>query len=566
MSIGSAAAARTTAAALMGICGIEQTKQAKRSSFLKSACLRQMAALRALLIYPEFPKTYWSFDQALKLLGSKVLLPPLGLITVAALLPQEWELKLVDCNIRAVEPEEWEWADLVMASAMLVQKRNLKHQIELAKQHQCPVAVGGPFASSTPDAPELANADYLILDEGEITIPFFLAALSTNQAKGRFSADGETPDISKSPVPRFDLLERNAYSMMAIQFSRGCPFQCEFCDIIVLYGRKPRTKAPEQVLVELQALLDLGWRREIFLVDDNFIGNKRNVKALLPKLQQWQEEHGHPFSFTTEASVDLADDDELMEAMASSGFKRVFLGIETPDQDSLLLTKKNQNTRSPLNEAVDRITARGLQVMAGFIIGFDGEQPGAGKRISTFVNQTGIPLAMIGVLQALPNTALWHRLQKEQRLTQHADQFDEGVITHLLNFKPSRPIHQLAAEFIEAFADLYDPVPYLERVYRYCCKLAVARRTQLRRWNQNSSLIHGVLILCWRQGIVRETRLLFWIRLAQISLNHGQILDEYLWLLMLNEHFIDYQEVIRDQIKQQLAFHDSIPIEASSMR
>lgn len=525
----------------------------------------QKASLRVLLIYPEFPKTYWSFDQALKLLGSKVLLPPLGLITVAALLPQDWELKLVDCNIRAVEPDEWQWADLMMASSMLVQKRDLRHQISLAKTHHLPVAVGGPFASSTPDAPELSQADYLILDEGEITIPLFLEALKQGETKGRFSANGEKPDVNKSPIPRFNLLELKAYSMMAIQFSRGCPFQCEFCDIIVLYGRKPRTKEPEQVLAELQALLDLGWRHEIFLVDDNFIGNKRNVKALLPKLENWQEQHGHPFGFTTEASVDLADDDALMDAMARSGFKRVFLGIETPDQESLLLTKKNQNTRSPLNDAVERITAHGLQVMAGFIIGFDGEQAGAGQRISAFVQQTGIPLAMIGVLQALPNTALWHRLHKEHRLLDHPDTFDEGVITHLLNFRPSRPIHHLAAEFVQAFADLYDPVPYLERVYHYCCKLAAARRPQLRRWNQSSSLIRGVLILCWRQGVLRETRWLFWKRLAQISFNHGQILDEYLWLLMLNEHFIDYQVVIQDQVKQQLAYHDASLLEAGSL-
>jgi len=512
--------------------------------------------LRALLVYPEFPKTYWSFHQALELLGRKVLLPPLGLITVAALLPDDWELKLVDCNIRPVEPEEWAWADLVIASAMLVQKRDLQRQIALAKAHHVPVAVGGPFASSTPDAKELQQANFLLLDEGEITIPLFLEAWRDGQQQGRFSANGDKPDISTSPVPRFDLLEHDAYSLMAIQFSRGCPFQCEFCDIIVLYGRKPRTKTPDQVLAELQALLDLGWRHDIFLVDDNFIGNKRNVKLLLPALQHWQEQHGHPFRFTTEASVDLADDDALMQAMVASGFRRVFLGIETPDQESLLVTNKRQNTRSPLAEAVDRITSHGLAVMAGFILGFDGEQPGAGKRITAFVNQTGIPLAMVGVLQALPNTALWNRLANEQRLMQHPNDFDEGVNTHLLNFVPTRPIHELAAELLQTYADLYDPLPYLDRVYRYCCKLATARRTPRRHLDQSAGLIRGVLMLCWRQGVLRETRWLFWMRLVRIGLNQPQVLDEYLWLLMLNEHFIDYQACIRDQVAQQLAYHD----------
>ena len=513
--------------------------------------------LNVLLVYPEFPKTYWSFDRALELLGRKVLLPPLGLITVAALLPEDWNLGLVDCNIRPVTEEEWAWADLVIASAMLVQKRDLHQQIVRAKSHHLPVAVGGPFVSSTPDAPELEQADFLILDEGEITIPLFLDALTRGQASGRFSAQGEKPDMCHSPVPRFDLLERQAYSLMAIQFSRGCPFQCEFCDIIVLYGRKPRTKKPAQVLHELQVLLDLGWRNEVFLVDDNFIGNKRNVKLLLPELQQWQKQNGYPFSFTTEASVDLADDEDLMQAMARCGFRRVFLGIETPDQESLLVTQKLQNTRAPLAQAVDRITSHGLQVMAGFILGFDGEQPGAGERIAAFVNQTGIPLAMVGILQALPNTALWHRLAKEGRLLKNQDNFDVGTITHLLNFVPTRPIADLAAELVQVFSDLYEPIPYLERVYRYSCKLSIGRSPQLRRWNQSSSIVLGVLILCWRQGVVRETRWIFWKRLAQIALNHSLVLDEYLWLLMLNEHFIDYKDFIGEQIELQLAFQSS---------
>jgi radical SAM superfamily enzyme YgiQ (UPF0313 family) len=523
----------------------------------------QRVVLRVLLVYPQFPKTYWSFNHALHLLGRKVLLPPLGLITVAGLLPDDWALKLVDCNIRPVKPEEWLWADLVIASAMLVQKRDLQNQISLAKALGLPVAVGGPFPTSTPDAPELEQADYLVLDEGEITIPLLVDALKGGVQQGRFSAHGERPDVTHSPIPRFDLLDRQAYSMMAIQFSRGCPFQCEFCDIIVLYGRKPRTKHPSQILAELNVLHELGWRNEIFLVDDNFIGNKRNVKLLLPALQQWQEKHGHPFVFTTEASVDLAEDEPLMQAMVACGFRRVFLGIETPDQDSLRITNKHQNTRSPLADAVDRITSHGLEVMAGFILGFDGEKPGAGERITAFVTQTGIPLAMVGVLQALPNTALWQRLEMEHRLLQHVEGFDEGVQTHLLNFTPSRPIHELAAEFLQTFADLYEPIPYLERVYGYCCKLARGRHRQLRGGNQGPGLMRGVMILCWRQGLVRETRWVFWRRLLQICLNHPQVLDEYLWLLMLNEHFSDYQAGVREQVEQQLAYHNSALVNAN---
>ncbi|MFN9924636.1 MAG: B12-binding domain-containing radical SAM protein, partial [Cyanobacteriota bacterium] len=315
--------------------------------------------MHVLLVYPEFPQTFWSFDRALELVGRKVLLPPLGLITVAALLPERWELRLVDENIRPVSKADWDWADLVIVSAMLVQKRGLARLIARARQSRIPVAVGGPFATSTPEAPELALANFLILDEGEITIPRWIEAIEKGAKKGRFSAEGEKPDISLSPIPRFDLLERKAYDMMAVQFSRGCPFQCEFCDIIVLYGRKPRTKSPDQLLAELDALRTLRWHGSIFLVDDNFIGNKRNVQQLLPKLKAWQRQHGFPFSFTTEASVDLAADPDLIDQMVDCGFQRVFLGIETPDTASLRGAGKLQNTRSPLEEAVATITGRG---------------------------------------------------------------------------------------------------------------------------------------------------------------------------------------------------------------
>ena len=324
--------------------------------------------MRTLFVYPEFPKTFWSYEKILELIDRKVLLPPLGLVTVAALLPQHWEMKLVDRNVREVTPAEWDWAELVVISGMIVQKADMAVQVSKAKERGIPVAVGGPFASSTPDAPELDLADFKILDEGEITLPMFIEALERGDTTGRFSSDGVKPDVTGTPIPRFDLLELDAYSEMSVQFSRGCPFQCEFCDIIVLYGRKPRTKTPEQLIAELQTLYDLGWRRSIFLVDDNFIGNKRNAKLLLPAIKEWQIERGYPFSFTAEASVDLASDDEMMRMMAEARFEAVFLGIETPDEASLSVAGKHQNTRSSLEESVDRITSYGIRVMAGFII------------------------------------------------------------------------------------------------------------------------------------------------------------------------------------------------------
>lgn len=515
--------------------------------------------MRVLLVYPKFPKTFWSFDKVLELVGRKVLLPPLGLITVAALLPQHWEFQLVDCNLRDVSEAEWAWADMVILSAMLVQKRDLAAQIRLAKDHGLPVAVGGPFASSTPDAPELKLADFKVLDEGEITLPAFVAALQRGEKSGRFHAEGEKPDITVSPVPRFDLLELDAYDSMAVQFSRGCPFQCEFCDIIVLYGRKPRTKTPDQLLGELDALYGTGWRGQVFLVDDNFIGNKRNVKLLLPQLHEWQCHHDFPFSFVTEASVDLASDADLLDRMAACRFRSVFLGIETPDTSSLATASKLQNTRTPLDEAVAVITSYGIQVMAGFIIGFDGEKSGAGDRIVNFVNATGIPVAMVGVLQALPDTGLWHRLEKEGRLQNGAFRFDEGVQTNLLNFHPSRPMAEIGAEFVEAFTQLYEPRGYLDRVFSYCKALGLPRWRRepgmgWRWWTHmpRRGELTGLLTLIWRQGVKRESRWLFWRYLIRMMLERPQLLEEYLRLALLNEHFLDYREVVRDQVAAQL--------------
>jgi radical SAM superfamily enzyme YgiQ (UPF0313 family) len=509
--------------------------------------------MRTLLVYPRYPTTYWSFEAALALAGQRALMPPLGLITAAALLPADWELRLVDTNVRPISDDDWAWAELVICSAMLVQKRDLERCIASARRRGLPVAVGGPFASSTPEAPELRQADMLILDEGEITIPAFVAALGRGETSGRFSARGEKPDMTCSPVPRFDLLDLAAYNTMAVQFSRGCPFQCEFCDIIVLYGRKPRTKEPSQLLAELDALHQLGWRGEVFLVDDNFIGNKRNVKRLLPALLAWQLERRFPFAFTTEASVDLAADPELLTAMAQCRFRRVFLGIETPDPISLAGANKHQNTRQPLADAVDTITTAGLQVMAGFILGFDGEASGAGPRIVEFVERTGIPLAMVGVLQALPNTALWQRLAREGRLLDSADPFTAGVQTHLLNFRPSRPMAEIAAEFLACFDALYEPRAYLRRAFRYCRKLGQPRWPQLGGAGAARREWRVLAALCWRQGLLRCSRWLFWQQLLWMALRRPQLLSDYLWMLLVEEHMLRYRAVMHREVEAQLA-------------
>ena len=505
--------------------------------------------MRVLLIYPLFPQSFWSFEKTLALVGKKALLPPLGLITVAAILPKQWEYKLVDRNIRQITEAEWNWAELVIISGMIVQKEDLLAQIQEAKRRNKSVAVGGPYATSLPE--EVKEADYLVLDEGEITLPMFVKAIEEGKTHGIFRAT-EKPAVTETPIPRYDLLELSAYDNMSIQFSRGCPFQCEFCDIIILYGRKPRTKTPAQLIGELEYIYNLGWRGGIFMVDDNFIGNKRNVKLLLKELKVWMKEKGYPFSFDTEASVDLAKDEELMELMVDCGFKKVFLGIETPDEDSLALTQKFQNTRDPLSESVDKITRTGLQVMAGFIIGFDGEKSGAGERIVRFVERTGIPIAMFSMLQALPHTALWYRLEKEGRLLNQGGNINQ---TTLMNFVPTRPIEEIASEYIEGFWQLYEPEQYLERIFRYFMKMGVPRHS--RPFQPSWRTIRGLLVLCWRQGVVRQTRWKFWNNLFKIIWHKPSLLARYLTSCAFLEHFTEYRKIVRQKIDSQLAAYQA---------
>ncbi|HEY9873214.1 MAG TPA: DUF4070 domain-containing protein [Candidatus Obscuribacterales bacterium] len=505
--------------------------------------------MRVLLLYPLFPKTFWSYEKILELVNRKVLLPPLGLVTVAAILPQEWEFKLVDRNIRAVTDAEWEWADLVIISAMIVQKNDLCDQIREAKRRGKRVAVGGPYPTSVPEEPLNAGADYLILDEGEITLPMFVEAVKRGDTQGIFRSNDEKPDVTSTPIPRFDLLEFDAYDSMSVQFSRGCPFQCEFCDIIVLYGRKPRTKTPAQLLAELEYLYQLGWRRGVFMVDDNFIGNKRNVKLLLKELKVWQAEHQYPFRFNTEASIDLAQDPELMELMVECYFDAVFLGIETPDEDSLQMTKKFQNTRSSLGDAVEAITRAGLRPMAGFIIGFDGEKKGAGDRIVRFAEQTAIPSTTFAMLQALPNTALWHRLEKEGRLQNKDGNINQ---TTLMNFIPTRPLEDIAREYVEAFWTLYDAERFLDRTYRCFLMLGAPKckpPAKMPSWVD----LRALAIVIWRQGVKRKTRWKFWHHLFSILKRNPAVWEHYISVCAHNEHFLEYRQIVRDEIEAQVA-------------
>jgi len=507
--------------------------------------------MKALLLYPIFPQSFWSYDRFMEIAGLKAFIPPLGIITVAALLPKDWEIRFFDRNVESETEADWNWCDVVILSAMLVQKPDFLGLIRKAVEMGKKVAVGGPYPTSVPEDALDSGADYLILDEGEMTVPLFIEALAKNQAKGIFRSP-EKPDVTTSPCPRFDLLNRDAYFMMAVQFSRGCPFNCEFCDIISLYGRKSRTKEPIQLLTELESLYDLGWRGSIFMVDDNFIGNTRNVKLFLRELIPWMKQHNYPFTFITEASVNLAEDDELLELMVEAGFYSVFLGIETPDQDSLEMTRKQQNTRNSLLQACRKINQAGLLIYAGFIIGFDGERTGAGERIQAFVEQTNIPQPMLGILQAIPNTALWDRLKQEKRLDENVALSDQN---NLMNFVPTRPLCEIAQEYVEGIWKLYEPSSYFRRSFEQCLNLGLQPKQRQKMKFPLGKGLRIVSQIIWLQGFRRsQTRLQFWQQLWTIVVKKPQVLNIYLGLCAAGEHFWEYRTLARKRITEQLGY------------
>ncbi|MBW4655093.1 MAG: B12-binding domain-containing radical SAM protein [Kaiparowitsia implicata GSE-PSE-MK54-09C] len=521
--------------------------------------------MKTLLLYPLFPKTFWSYDRFIEMAGLKAFIPPLGIITVAALLPKVWEIRFFDRNVEYETEADWEWCDMVILSSMVVQKDDFHHLILKAVALGKKVAVGGPYPTSMPQHALDSGADYLILDEGEITVPHFLDALASGQDKGIFRAP-EKPDVTSSPMPRFDLLRRDDYLMMAVQFSRGCPFNCEFCDIITLYGRKPRTKEIDQTLAELQRLYDLGWRGSIFMVDDNFIGNQRNVKRLLRALIPWMQERNYPFTFITEASVNLAEDSELLDLMTKAGFYGVFLGIETPDQDSLKVTKKQQNTRNPLTEACRKINQAGLMIYAGFIIGFDGEKSGAGQRIQAFVEETALPQPMLGILQAPLNTALWNRLKQEERLIENSGYVEFGDQNTLMNFVPTRPLPEIAHEYVDALWQMYEPAAYLKRCLRQCLEITPNHVLRQQIYFPKEKAIRLIARLIWTQGIRMSTiRAQFWQQLWVLCRAKPQFLSLYLGLCAAGEHFWEYRVLARERITQQLGYDPLVATPASQL-
>ena len=424
---------------------------------------------KVLMIFPRFnTNSFWNYRATCELKGARYPAAPLGLITVAALLPQSWEVRLVNRNTETLGEADLEWADLVMTGGMLFQQPDTLRIIEMCRMRRKPVVVGGPDATSTPEIYNRAN--FQVLGEAEEIMKDFVAAWRSGAERGVFRAPMGQTDVTKSPTPRFDLLKLEDYLHVGIQFSRGCPFNCEFCDIIELYGRVPRTKSNEQVLAELDALYALGHRGHVDFVDDNLIGNKKALKKFLPDLQRWLNKRKFPFEFTTEASINLADDPELLRALSAANFFGIFVGIESPDTDTLVLMRKKQNTRRSLQESISRIYSAGIGVFAGFIVGFDSENASIADAMIECIEDTAIPVCAVGLLYALPATQLGRRLLREGRLFSGYDgpsPEDEGdQCTAGLNFETKRSRRDVLADYRAVLDAVYDPAAYFGRVRR----------------------------------------------------------------------------------------------------
>ena len=426
-------------------------------------------AQNVLLVAPRFHGlSFWNLTETCEVFGARTPAPPTGLITVAAMLPKSWQCRLVNRNTEELADADLEWADMVMTGGMMPQRPDTLTVIEIAKAHGTPVVVGGPDATSSPEAYE--EADFRVLGEAESIIDEFIAAWNAGDRSGTFEAEKFKADVTKTPIPRYDLLKRDQYMYYGVQFARGCPFTCEFCDIIELYGRVPRVKTAEQLIAELDTLYRLGYRGHLDFVDDNFIGNKKAVKAFLPHLIAWQKDHGYPFELSTEASVNLSDDAAMLQLMREANFFTIFVGIESPDSDTLVLTQKKQNTRRSLADSIHKIYRAGMSVNAGFIVGFDSEKAGVAAAMVELIEASAIPVAMVGLLFALPNTQLTRRLEAEGRLLpqEFLDQFTElGQGDHCamgLNFHTARPRREILADLKEILQRVYSVDGYYNRV------------------------------------------------------------------------------------------------------
>ena len=485
--------------------------------------------MKILLIYPHYPDSFWSFKHALKFVSKKAAVPPLGLITISAMLPETWEKKLVDMNVSKLNSTDIAWADYIFISAMYIQKISVNKIITECKTQKKTIVAGGPlFTQEHKNYPEI---DHFILNEAEITLPKFLSDLSLGKAQ-RVYTTNDYADITTTPIPDFHLLERNKYVFMNIQVTRGCPFACSFCEITSLLGHKVRKKSSEQVLNELETLYQLNWRGSVFIVDDNFIGNKLWVKnQLLPKMLSWMQAHKFPFTFNTETSINLADDDELMRLMVDTGFSSTFIGIETPVEESLHNCNKTQNRNRNLVESVKKILKSGIQVSGGFIVGFDTDTASVFQRQIDFIQKSGIVSAMVGLLNAPKNTNLYKQMQRENRLTVEPT----GNNTDMsMNFIPKMNVNDLLGGYEKIIQNIYNTKAYYKRLRQMLLsyKIQYNNRPKI-RINTLIGFFKSMLII----GILNKGRFEYWKLLIWTIFKKPKAIPEAITFAVYGYHF-----------------------------
>jgi radical SAM superfamily enzyme YgiQ (UPF0313 family) len=491
---------------------------------------------RCLIVQSKFSDlSFWNYVEVCEIAGAKYPAAPLGLMTVAALLPQQWEFKLVDENVEPLLDKHYRWADVVCVGGMLPQQKRILAVVDEAHAHGRPVVVGGPDPSSQPEM--YTSADYLVRGEGEVTIPMFVDDLGRGAVSGEY-VSADRADMTQAVVPRFDLIRFKDYLQVGIQYTRGCPYNCEFCDVIELFGRKSRTKTPEHVVDELQALYGLGYRGHIDFVDDNFIGNRKNVRGVLAAIKEWSQARNYPFYFSTEASMNLADDESLMQAMHDVDFRYVFLGIESPEDQVLESVHKKQNLARPISEAVKKITSYGMIVNAGFIMGFDSEGAQAADSMIRCVEDSAICMAMVGKLYALPNTQLTRRLRDEGRLWDDGSKVTDEVdqMTTGLNFDTVRPRLDILRDYGRVIGSIYDPAHYYARVTATGLALRPAHKHKA---GTMATLRSGLsfLKLSTRVGFNRTTGLLYWKMLFTVLAGNWRGAEAAVNLAAMYVHF-----------------------------
>jgi radical SAM superfamily enzyme YgiQ (UPF0313 family) len=482
--------------------------------------------MKVLLLYPKFPDTFWSFRHALPFIGKRSAFPPLGLLTVSAMLPPHWKRRLVDLNVEKLSDRDIAWADVAFLSAMLVQGPSLAQLIGRCRKAGLKTVVGGPITSA--GNPACADADHVFRGEAEILIEELVADLETGKAR-RFYETRELADITRVPPPDLRLVRMGRYSSMPVQYSRGCPFSCEFCDVIELFGRTPRTKTTQQVLQEFEQLHRLGWRGSVFIVDDNFVGNRQAIKGLLPKVTDWMRSRGNPFHLFTQASINLAEDDELLALMGAARFNKVFVGIETPSAECNRAAGKMQNVKADLLECVRRIQESGMEVMGGFIVGFDQDSPEVFERQIDFIREAAIPVSMVGLLTALPNTRLWRRLTEEGRILRQSMGNNTDA---LLNYIPRMNPEALLAGYRKILASIYSPSEYFERAQTLLSRLGARPRPRL-VFSDYVALFRSFV----RQGIFARYRVTYWRFIGKAFRRTPRHLGVAVTLAIMGHHF-----------------------------